>query len=42
MGKDVEDYERAIKEKAALDEQNRLKQLEAEKLKYKTEKLRKK
>lgn len=35
LRKDVEDYERAIKEKAALDEQNRLRQQEAEKLNHK-------
>lgn len=35
MSKDVENYERAVKEKATLDEQARLRQLEAEKLKSK-------
>lgn len=35
MNKDVEDYERAVKEKATLDEQARLRQLEAEKIKGK-------
>ena len=42
MGKDVEEYERSVKEKATLDEQSRLKQLESEKLKHEAEKLRKK
>ena len=32
MGKDVEEYERAVQQKATLDEQARLRQLEAEKL----------
>lgn len=32
MNKNVEDYEQAVKEKAAIDEQNRLRQLEAKKL----------
>lgn len=32
LRKDVEDYERAVREKAALDEQARLRQLEADKL----------
>lgn len=32
LRKDVENYERAIKEKAALDEQTRLRQQEAEQL----------
>lgn len=35
MSKDVENYEQAVKEKATLDEQARLRQLEAEKLKSK-------
>lgn len=35
MSKDIEGYERAVKEKATLDEQNRLRQLEAEKLNHK-------
>lgn len=42
VSKDVENYERTIKEKAALDEQARLRQLEAEKLKHEAEKLKKK
>lgn len=33
--KDVEDYEQTVKEKVALEEQNRLRQLEAEKLNHK-------
>lgn len=32
MNKDVEDYERAVREKATLDEQARLRQLEADRL----------
>lgn len=32
MNKDVEDYERAVKEKATLDEQARLRQMEAERV----------
>lgn len=32
MGKDVEDYERAVQQKATLDEQVRLRQLEVERL----------
>lgn len=40
MNKDVEDYERAVQEKAALDEQNRLRQLEAEKLNKEAEKIK--
>lgn len=42
MGKDVENYERAVKEKATLDEQNRLRKLEAEKLNQEAEKLKNK
>lgn len=42
MNKDVEDYERAIKEKATLDEQNLLRQLEVEKLNKRTRSLKKK
>lgn len=40
MGKDVEEYERAVKEKATLDEQAQRKAIEAEKLEHKSEKLR--
>lgn len=42
MNKDVEDYERAVQEKATLDEQARLRQLEAEKLNNEAEKLKSK
>lgn len=42
MFKDVEDYERAIIAKATLDEQARLRQLEAEKLDREAEKIKKK
>lgn len=42
MGKDVEDYERAVREKATLDEQTRLRQLKAEKLEREAENLKKK
>ena len=42
MNKDVEDYERAIIEKATLDEQARLRQQEAEKLNHEAEKIKKK
>ncbi|MEG0692931.1 MAG: hypothetical protein RR444_07600 [Oscillospiraceae bacterium] len=42
MNKDVEDYERAVQEKATLDEQARLRQLEADKLNHEAEKLKKK
>lgn len=42
LRKDVEDFERAVKEKAALDEQNRLRQLEAEKLNDKAKTLKEK
>lgn len=35
MNKDVEDYERVVKEKVALGEQISLRHLEAEKLNYK-------
>lgn len=42
MSKDVEDYERAVQEKATLDEQARLRQLEADKLNHEAEKLKKK
>lgn len=42
INKDVADYERAVREKATLDEQARLRQLEAEKLNHEAEKLKKK
>ncbi len=42
MSKDVEDYERAVKEKATLDEQARLRQQEAEKLNHEAEIIKKK
>ncbi|MEG2127492.1 MAG: hypothetical protein RRY72_08525 [Bacteroides sp.] len=42
MNKDVESYERAVKEKATLDEQARLRQQEAEKLNHEAEKIKKK
>lgn len=42
LRKDIEDYERAIKEKATLDEQTRLRQLEAEKLNDKAKILKEK
>lgn len=42
MNKDVEDYERAIKEKATLDEQNRLRQLEVEELNKRARSLKEK
>lgn len=42
MNKDVENYERAVQEKAALDEQAQLRKLEAEKLNHEAEKLKKK
>lgn len=35
MNKDVENYERAVKQRAAIEEQARLRQLEAEKLNHK-------
>lgn len=41
MNKDVENYERTIKEKASLDEQARLRQLEAERLNHEAENLKK-
>lgn len=40
MLKDVADYEQAVKEKATLEEQARLRQLEAERLTYEAEKLK--
>lgn len=42
MLKDVEDYERAVREKATLDEQARLRQQKVENLNRKTEELKKK
>ena len=42
MLKDVEDYERTVKAKAALDEQNRLRQQETQKLKDKMESIKRK
>lgn len=42
ISKDVEEYERAVKEKAALDEQARLRLLEAEKLNNEVKKLKNK
>ena len=42
MKEDVEDYERAVKERVTLEEQNRLRQLEAEKLNNKAEEIKKK
>ena len=42
MLKDVTDYERTVKAKAALDEQNRLRQQETQKLKDKMDKLQNK
>lgn len=42
LRKDVEAYERAVKEKAALDEQTRLRQLEAERLNREAENIKKK
>lgn len=42
LRKDVEEYERAIKQKATLDEQARLRQLEAEKLNREAESLKNK
>ena len=42
MLKDVEDYERAVKERAALEEQTRLRQLETDKLNDKAEGIKKK
>ena len=40
MSKDVEDYERAVQQKATLDEQARLRQQESEKLQKEAEKLK--
>lgn len=40
MSKDVEDYERAVQQKATLDEQARLRQQEAQKLQKEAEKLK--
>lgn len=42
MLKDVEDYERTVKAKAALDEQNRRKAIETQQLKDKAESIKKK
>lgn len=42
MNKDVEDYEQTVKAKATLDEQARLRQLEAERLNHEAEKLKSK
>lgn len=42
MNKDVELYEKVVRDKVALNEQTRLKQLEAEKLNHEAEKLKKK
>lgn len=42
MNKDVEDYERTVKAKAALDEQTRLRQLEVEELNKRTRSLKEK
>ena len=42
MKEDIEDYERAVKERVVLEEQNRLRQLEAEKLNNKAEEIKKK
>ena len=42
MREDVEDYERAVKERATLEVQNRLRQLEAEKLNNKAEEIKRK
>jgi hypothetical protein len=42
MNQDVEDYERAVKEKSTLDEQTRLRQQEAEKLNKKAKELKNK
>lgn len=42
MNKDVEDYERAVKEKATLDEQARLRQQEVEQLNKEANSIKKK
>ncbi|WP_052332363.1 hypothetical protein [Bacteroides neonati] len=42
MSKDVEEYERAVKEKATIDEQTRLRQQEAEKLNHKANSIKSK
>lgn len=42
MNKDVIYYERAVQQKATLDEQNRLRQQEVEKLNKEAEKIKKK
>lgn len=42
IGKDIEAYERAVQQKATLDEQARLRQQEAEKLNHEAEKIKKK
>lgn len=42
MGRNVEEYERTVKEKAAIDERNRLRQLEVEELNKRTRSLKEK
>lgn len=42
MGKDVEEYERAVKQRAAIEEQARRKALEVEKLNLEAEKFKNK
>ena len=42
MREDVEDYERAVKKRVTLEEQNRLRQIEADKLNNKAEGIKKK